>query len=172
VKRDLREAGYRGESIVVLGVSGNVLFEAVSMVGTDQLRKAGLNVDLQVMDMATMFRRRTSRETGDKGGWNVYFTLIDGMFAGNPATNNAIRGDGKSGIDGWPRSPRLEALRAAWLDTDDAAEQKRIAREMQTQLWQDVPYIPMGHFVRSTAHNRNIVDLPWGFAAFYGVKRI
>jgi peptide/nickel transport system substrate-binding protein len=171
VKRALREAGYRGEPIVVLGVSGNVLFETVSVVGTDQLRKAGMNVDLQVMDMATMFRRRSSRETGGKGGWNVYFTLIDGMFASTPATNSAIRGDGKSGLDGWPQSPRLEALRAAWLDTDDVAEQKSIGREMQTQLWQDVPYIPMGHFIRSTAHNRNIVDLPWGFAAFYGVRR-
>ncbi len=171
VKRDLWEAGYRGEPVVVLAVTGNVLFEVASTVGADQLRKAGLNVDLQVMDMATMFRRRTSKETIGKGGWNVYFTFIDGMFGGTPATNSAIRGDGKSGIDGWPRSLRLEALRDAWLDTDDAAEQKRIAREMQTQLWLDVPYIPMGHFVRSTAHNRNIVDLPWGFAAFYGVRR-
>jgi hypothetical protein len=44
--------------------------------------------------------------------------------------------------------------------------------QMQLQMWQDVPYIPMGHLVRSTAHRRNIIDLPWGFAAFYGVRRV
>ena len=149
-----------------------VYFEAVSQVGTDQLRKAGMNVDLQTMDLGTMFRRRASKEPRDKGGWNVFFTFIDGMFSANPATNIAIRGNGKSAMDGWPDSPELEALREAWLDAADLDIQKRIAVQMQLQMWQDVPYIPMGHFVRSTAHRRNIVDLPWGFAAFYGVRRV
>jgi peptide/nickel transport system substrate-binding protein len=67
---------------------------------------------------------------------------------------------------------RLEALREEWLDAPDTGAQKRIAVQMQLQTWQDVPYIPMGHWVRSTAHRRNIVDLPWGFAAFYRVRRV
>jgi peptide/nickel transport system substrate-binding protein len=172
VKRDLAAAGYRGEPITVLAVSGNSLFEAVAAVGTDQLRKAGMNVDLQTMDLGTLFRRRTSKEPRDKGGWNVYFTFNDGMFSSSPATNTNLRGNGKFAADGWPASPRLEALRAAWLDTSNLDSQKLISEQMQLQLWRDVPYIPMGHFVRSTAHRRNIVDLPWGFAAFYGVRRI
>jgi peptide/nickel transport system substrate-binding protein len=172
VKRDLADAGYRGEPITVLAVAGNSLFEAVSAVGTDQLRQAGMNVDLQTMDLGTLFRRRTSKEPRDKGGWNVFFTFTDGMFSADPATNTFIRGNGKAALDGWPDSPKLEALRSAWLDTSDLATQKQISEQMQLQLWRDVPYIPMGHFVRSTAHRRNIVDLPWGFAAFYGVRRI
>jgi peptide/nickel transport system substrate-binding protein len=125
-----------------------------------------------VTDTGTMFRRWLSRDPPDKGGWNVIFLIIDGLFSATPATNTGIRGDGKSGQPGWPDSPRLEALREAWLDATDADGEKRIAREMQLQMWQDVPYIPMGHWVRSTAHRRNIVDLPWGFPAFYGVRRI
>ena len=69
-----------------------------------------------------------SKEPPDKGGWNVYFTIIDGLFNANPATNSAIRGDGKSGMDGWPNSPRLEALREAWLDAaelDDREADRR-----------------------------------------------
>ena len=172
VKRDLADAGYRGEPITVLAVAGNSMFEAVSAVGTDQLRQAGMNVDLQTMDMGTLFRRRTSKEPRDKGGWNVFFTFTDGMFSADPATNTFIRGNGKAALDGWPDSPNLEALRSAWLDMSDLATQKQISEQMQLQLWRDVPYIPMGHFVRSTAHRRNIVDLPWGFAAFYGVRRV
>jgi peptide/nickel transport system substrate-binding protein len=172
VKRDLKEAGYRGEPIVVLGVSGNSYIVHVSQVGFDQLRKAGMNVDLQIVDFGTLVRRRMSKEPPNKGGWNVFFTILDVLFNGTPATNYAIRGDGKSGLEGWPDSPKLEALREDWLDASEAEAQKRIGVKMQLQMWQDVPYIPMGHWVRSTAHRRDIVDLPWGFAAFYGVRRV
>jgi peptide/nickel transport system substrate-binding protein len=171
-KRDLTAAGYVGEPIVVLGVPSGSFIAPISQVGADQLRKAGMNVDLQMMDVPTMLRRRTNKETQEKGGWNVYFTILDGLFNGNPATNIAIRGDGKSGVPGWPESPKLEASRAGWLDAGDIGAQKRIGEQMQLQMWQDVPYIPMGHWVRSTAHRRNIVDLPWGFAAFYGARRV
>ena len=59
-----------------------------------------------------------------------------------------------------------------WLDAPDLDAEKRIAVRMQQQMWRDVPYIPLGHWVRSAAHRRNIVDIPWGFPAFYGVRRI
>jgi peptide/nickel transport system substrate-binding protein len=172
VRRDLMEAGYRDEPVVVLGVTGTGNVVPISQVGVDQLRKAGMNVDLQMMDIPTMNRRRMSNATSDKGGWNVYFSILEGLYNANPATNAAIRGDGKSGMPGWPSSPELEALRNAWLDAEDVVTQKQISERMQLQMWWDVPYIPMGHWVRSTAHRRNIVDIPWGFAAFYGVRRV
>lgn len=172
VKRALAEAGYRGESVVVLGVSGTGNIAPMSEVGVDQLRKAGMNVDLQVMDVPTMNRRRMSNAPSDKGGWNLYFTILEGLYNANPATNAAIRGDGKGGMPGWPISPQLEALRNAWLDETDLAGQKQISTQMQLQMWRDVPYIPMGHWVPSTAHRRDLVDLPWGFPAFYGVRRV
>ena len=53
VKRELAAAGYRGERIVVLAVSGNSYLVYLSQVGADQLRKAGMNVDLQTTDAAT-----------------------------------------------------------------------------------------------------------------------
>lgn len=172
VRRDLAEAGYRDEPVVVLGVTGTGNVPPISQVGVDQLRKAGMNVDLQMMDIPTMNRRRMSNATNDKGGWNVYFSILEGLYNANPATNAAIRGDGKSGMPGWPTSSGLEASRDAWLDTEDLATQKQISVRMQLQMWQDVPYIPMGHWVPSTAHRRDIVDLPWGFPAFYGVRRV
>jgi hypothetical protein len=53
----------------------------------------------------------------------------------------------------------------------ELAEEKRISEQIQLQMWQDVPYIPLGHWIRSTAHRRDLVDLPWSFPAFYGVRR-
>ena len=172
VKRELAVGGYRGEPVVVLGVSDNTYFAAISQVGADQLRKAGMNVDLRSMDFTSMIRRRLSKDPPDKGGWNVFFSINDGLFTNNPATNAGIRGDSKSGLPGWPTSPLLETLLARWLRAGDLNEQRLICEQIQLQMWRDVPYIPMGHWVRSTAHRRDIVDLPWGFAAFYGVRRV
>jgi peptide/nickel transport system substrate-binding protein len=172
VKRDLAAAGYRGEPVVVLGVSDNTNFAAISQVGADQLRKAGMNVDLRSMDFTSMIRRRLSKDPPDKGGWSVFFSINDGLFTNNPATHSAIRGDGKTGLPGWSTSPELETLRDRWLNAEDLNEQRLICEQIQLQMWRDVPYIPMGHWVRSTAHRRDIVDLPWGFAAFYGARRV
>jgi peptide/nickel transport system substrate-binding protein len=66
----------------------------------------------------------------------------------------------------------LETLLDRWLSAGDLHEQRLICEQIQLQMWHDVPYIPMGHWVRSTAHRGDIVDLPWGFAAFYGVRRV
>ena len=170
VKRELEKAGYKGERIVVLGTSGSGYIPVLSQIGADTLRRAGMNVDLQLSDYATMARRMLKTDAPDQGGWNVYFSIAEGAFNHTPATNDYIRGDGKNGAPGWPRSPKFEELRQAWLDAGDLDEQKRIAIEAQRQLWVDVPFIPMGQWLRVTAY-RQLVDVPRGFAAFYGVRR-
>ena len=129
-----------------------------------------MNVDLQLSDYATMARRMLKTDAPDKGGWNVYFSIAEGAFNHTPVTNEYIRGDGKNGAPGWPRSPKFEELRQAWLDAGDLDEQKRIAIEAQRQLWVDVPFIPMGQWLRVTAY-RQLANVPRGFAAFYGVRR-
>ena len=171
VKRELAQAGYRGERIIVLGTSGTGYIPVLSQVGADTLRRAGMNIDLQLSDYATMARRMLKTDPPDKGGWNVYFSISDGAFNQTPVTNDYIRGDGKSGAAGWLRSPRFEALRQAWLDAGTMEEQKLIAVDAQRQLWDDVPYIPMGQWLRVTAYRSDLADVPHGFAAFYGVRR-
>jgi peptide/nickel transport system substrate-binding protein len=171
VKRELAQAGYRGETIVVLGTAGSGYIPALSNVGADTLRRAGMTIDLQLTDYATMARRILKPDPPAKGGWNVYFNIAEGAFNHTPVTNDYIRGDGKNGPPGWPTSARFEELRQAWLDADNPDAQTRIAVEAQRQLWVDVPYIPMGQWLRITAHRADLVDLPTGFAAFYGVKR-
>ena len=171
VKRDLAAAGYRGEPILVM--TGAIGFlPPISKVGADQLSKAGMNVDLQTMDLPALFHRRANRAPPADGGWNAYFIINDCLFTDCPVTNSGIHGDAKTGINGWSNSPALESLCQDWLDAPDLDAEKRIAVQMQQQMWRDVPYIPLGHWVRSAAHRRNIVDIPWGFPAFYGVRRI
>jgi peptide/nickel transport system substrate-binding protein len=171
VKHDLATAGYRGEPVALLSVSGNSLISVISQVGTDALRRVGMNVDLQVMDVGTLNRRLFNKGPPDKGGWNVFFGISDILSNLVPAANNWIRGDGGKAPPGWPSSPAFEALREAWLSAGEIDTERQIAREMQLQLWRDVPYIPLGHWVRPTAYRRDIVDIPWGTPLFYGLHR-
>jgi len=132
-----------------------------------------MNVDLQEMDFGTVLRRRLNQASPDKGGWNAFFTLFDRSNPNtNPYGNYWIRADGLAAWDGWPTSSRIEALRVAWLDAGNIDEQRRICAELQMQLWQDVPYIPMGEYWQATAYRKDLVDvLPGCFAVFYGVRR-
>ena len=173
VRQALARAGYNGEKIVVLASADAPPIRVLSLVGTDQLRRAGMNVDLQEMDLGTVLRRRLNQASPDKGGWNAFFMLFDRSNPNtNPYGNMWIRADGLSAFDGWPTSPRIEALRAAWLDAGSLDEQRRICTELQMQLWRDVPYIPMGEYWQSTAYRKDLLDVvPGCFATFYGVRR-
>ena len=75
VRQALAQAGYNGEQIVVVGPTDVQPIRALSLVGTDQLRRAGMNVDLQEMEQGASNRRRQSQAPPDKGGWNAYFGL-------------------------------------------------------------------------------------------------
>src|SRR6516162_2250429 len=142
VRQALAQAGYNGESIVVVAPTDVQPTRALSLVGADQLRRAGMNVDLQAMEQSASVRRRQNQAAPDKGGWNAFFGLQDRSIPNtNPYGNQMIRADGVAASIGWPTSPRIEALRAAWLNAGNINEQRRICTELQMQLWQDVPYI-------------------------------
>jgi peptide/nickel transport system substrate-binding protein len=173
VQQALARAGYKGERIVVIAPTDAYVIHVLSLVGTDQLRRAGMNVSLQEMDFGTVVRRWASQAAPDKGGWNVFFTFMDRSAPNtNPYGNSNIRADGLAALPGWPTSPHIEALRAAWLDAGSLDDQRRICAELQMQLWQDVPYIPMGENWQATAYRKDLLDvLPGCFAVFYGIRR-
>src|SRR6516162_7390820 len=57
VRQALTRAGYNGEKVVILAPTDAQAIRALSLAGTDQLRRAGMNVDLQEMEMGTVSRR-------------------------------------------------------------------------------------------------------------------
>jgi peptide/nickel transport system substrate-binding protein len=56
VRQALARAGYNGETIVVVAPTDAQSFHALSLAGTDQLRRAGMNVDLREMELAASIR--------------------------------------------------------------------------------------------------------------------
>jgi peptide/nickel transport system substrate-binding protein len=174
VRQALMRAGYKRETVVVIAPADLPAMQALSVVGADQLRRAGMNVDLQEVDAGTALRRRLSQQPPDKGGWNAFFYFLDRSTpTTNPFGNPAIRADGRAGWDGWPTSSSIETLRSDWLNATSLEEEKRICVELQMRLWQDVPYIPMGEYWQATAYRKGLVGvLPGCFPVFWGVRRI
>jgi peptide/nickel transport system substrate-binding protein len=170
VKRELAAAGYKGERVLALDVADIFELHALSIVGIEQLRKAGMNVEVRTADFGTVIRSRFNKDVPDKGGWNVFFTLLDGSYNFTPASNGFLSSTGPNGFPGWATAPKIDELNQAWLDAPDMETERRVCRELQAQFWRDVPYIPMGEYTQYDCHTRVITDLPKGFPLFYGVR--
>jgi peptide/nickel transport system substrate-binding protein len=171
VRRDLAAAGYNNERVVLLAATDIPSLNAMAEVAGDAFRKVGMNVDLQATDWGTVVQRLSSKAPVEQGGWSAYTNFVFGASMVNPAANNYIRGNGTAAMSGWPDAPKLEELRNAWLDAPDLGTQKTIARALQVQAFQDVPYWPTGLFFQATAFRRNITGVLKGFALFYNVRR-
>src|SRR6516162_3784411 len=126
VRQALAGAGYNGEQIVIVAPTDVQPIQALSLAGADQLRRAGMNVDLQEMEQGASIGRRRNQAAPDEGGWSAFFGLVDRSLPNtNPYGNQWIRADGLAAGFGWPTSGRIEALRAAWLDAGTLDEQRR-----------------------------------------------
>ena len=170
-RREVKEAGYKGEKVVVMSPSDYPRISALANVAADMLKQCGLNVDLQETDWGSVIQRRANRNSPDKGGWSVFFTTFTGNDMSSPATNLALRGNGAAAWPGWPTAPKLEALRNEWLAAPDEAAQKRIASEIQAQAFEDVPFLPLGEFFQPTVLNKALVGGLKCMPLFWNIRR-
>ncbi len=171
-RREVAASGYRGEPVVVLAATDVPAVAALSAVGIDMLRRAGLTVDEQAMDWGSVIRRLGSREPVSRGGWSAYFSNWAGLDHIDPAGHLVLRGQGAQGFIGWPDSARLETLREQWFEAPDIAAQREIAAAMQAQAFVDVPYVPLGQFFQPMAYRRTLrgAAQPGGIPRFWGVE--
>ena len=135
------------------------------------MRKVGLEVDMQVSDWGTMMQRVFKKEPIEQGGWNCLTYGVHGTDVWDPAMNNYLRSNGADARPGWPSSSRIEELRNAWLNASDVAARRRIARDLQVQAFQDVPYIPLGLYLQNTAYRNDLTGALQGFPIFWNVHR-
>jgi peptide/nickel transport system substrate-binding protein len=171
VRSALADAGYKGERVVLLGANDLAVVKAECDVGADMMKQAGMNVDYQARDWATVVQRRAIKEPPEKGGWNVFFTGTRGLDQMSPATHIALRGNGMDAWPGWPNAPKLEELRQAWFDAAELEEQQKIGQEMQFQAFIDVPYIPLGFYMTPTAFRKELTGFVQGVPVFWNVRR-
>jgi peptide/nickel transport system substrate-binding protein len=168
----VQESGYKGEKVVLLSASDYPSLHAVALVTRELYQRVGLNVEYVETDWGTVISRRASKAPIDKGGWSTFVTTSDGFGLANPIANNMIRGAGEQGWFGWPTSPKLVALREAWLDAPDLDAQKKIARDIQDVVWDEVPYIPVGQWYLPIAYRSRLSGIVRGpYPVFWNVAK-
>ena len=134
-------------------------------------KEAGFNLEIQSVDWGTAIVRRENKQPVDKGGWSALCTTANGLDMQTPLLH-FLRTTGEKAWFGWTNSPRIEELRAAWVDAPDLAAQKAIAADIQRQCWIDVPHLPVGIWYQPMAWQKTIDGIPDGFPLFWGVRRV
>jgi peptide/nickel transport system substrate-binding protein len=168
----LKSAGAAGAPVVALHATNVANQDALMSVGIDLLGKVGFSVTDATSDWGTLLQRRANKGPAAQGGWNVLIALFSATEFSTPAGNVLLRGNGNDAWFGWPTAPKLETLRNAWFDASDPAEQKRIAVSIQEQFFRDLPYIPLGQYLVTTAYRKNLTDIRRGIVLPLNARRV
>ena len=171
VKTALEKAGYQGEKVVLMGATDQPTNYPLAEVAADVLKRVGIAVDYQATDWGTVVQRRALTKPPAEGGWNLFCTGFSGLDWFTPASHLPLRGNGKNAWFGWPTMPKIEELREAWFNAEDAAAQKSIGEAIQRQAFEDVPFYPLGVAQSPTAFRQDITGVPEGFVIFWNVRR-
>ena len=176
-KRDMKrarklinEAGYKGETIVILDPVDAAPYHACALVTEDLFKQLGLKTELRPMNWGTYLQRRNNQESPESGGWSVGFTALTGTSNLDPASNLGIRGTGKQGWFGWPTNPRLETLRMDWFFAETLEERQKICQAIQLEVLDQVPYIPLGANYNLSAIRKNWQNFQAQGPVFYTVQ--
>ena len=125
VRKEIIDAGYKGETVVVLTPADYPGINPLGIVAADVMTRVGLKVDVQSVDWGTVVQRRSSRKPIDQGGWSAFVTFLNGTNNFDPAGQLGIRGNGDQAWFGWPKAPKLEEARDAWFAAPDLAGRRR-----------------------------------------------
>jgi len=158
-KQLVKESGYKGEKVVIIDATDQPIVHAQSLLTLENLKKIGVNAEVQAGDWGTLITRRAVKEPLEKGGWSIFHTWLVGPDMVNPAVNFPIRGTGDKAWFGWPTDPKMEELREAWFNATTPAASKKAAEAVQKEAFEFVPIIPTGQFILPTAYRSNISGL-------------
>lgn len=171
VKRDIADAGYGGEKVVLLSPTDLPNFAALATTGAEMLRRVGMEVEIVSGPWSELIQRRARREPPAQGGWSMFFTAWSGIDIMTPGVNQALSGRGERAWFGWPTMPRLEELRTQWFDAPDADAQQKLAREIQAEALRAAPYLPLGQYFQATAYRRGISGMLRGLPLFWNIHK-
>jgi peptide/nickel transport system substrate-binding protein len=133
VKSLLKQAGYNGEKIVWYTTQDDPNWYGPSVPSQQELKKLGFNIDLQVVDQATIIARRTDPSKYDIFSSGIP-TYADPVLL--PYLQQTFPGTWTSA----ERDSLLQTLSTA----STQAERSKAWASLQTLIYQDVPFIKFG----------------------------
>jgi peptide/nickel transport system substrate-binding protein len=158
----LREAGYKGETVVVLAATDLPELYQFASVLTQRLTEAGVKVDQQNMDFATLAARRANMEdpATNRGGWSLFTTWRPRLTANGPIINSFLSTScDRKNFYGWPCDADFEKLRISYLDAVGEEQKQAIMNQIVSRFDAVLPYIPVGNFSRPLAYRTAITGI-------------
>ncbi|WP_368653176.1 ABC transporter substrate-binding protein [Ornithinibacillus sp. 4-3] len=146
-KQLLDEAGYNGEEVRILTSREYEDYYTFSVVVQEQLKEAGMNIVLDVVDWSTVLEKREDPSAYDIfiSGWGVRPTPVQYPFL-----------DSGAEWPGWTDSPEIDALIEDIQATTDENEQKALVEELQTEFWNYLPILKPGNKADVMGHRASI----------------
>lgn len=168
------EAGWDfSKPIVILDPTDESIVHPETVVTVQALRDIGLNVDVQAMDWATVLKRRNSKESTDKGGWNLLHSYVGGQVVSNPVWSITFSAACEKGIFGWPCDQALEDLRLKFALADGEEARKAVAAEYSTRAFETGHHVPLGQWNTFVAFSDKVSDVlvTQDVPVFWSVKK-
>ena len=168
----LKEAGYKGEPVVLLHASTSAMLNPVGLIAADQMRQAGFNVDVRTSDFATVAERRRSKAPVAQGGWSVVPIVWNGIDMINPLSDPAVSYNCSESNPGWYCDPAMTDLLREFSATHDPARQKELAGMIQAEFHSYVNVVLAGQFSAPRAYRSDLKGvIPFGFPVFWNIER-
>jgi peptide/nickel transport system substrate-binding protein len=135
----VRESGYDGRPVVLIGGSDIPAYQRLSLVTVDLLQKIGFKVDLQLSDWGSVATRRQKKDPPPQGRWNLFHTSANGAQLSSPLTSpSTITTCDDTNFPGWPCDQVEEDMRLRYIREPDATK-RMVLLDMHLRLW-EVPY--------------------------------
>jgi peptide/nickel transport system substrate-binding protein len=164
----LKKTNYKGEPVVIMESTGATTTSLnASMVVVDAMKRAGFNVDEQVMDWGTLLQRRVKKE-----GWSMFTVYSNGADMSSPLTH-FYAGANCADYPGWSCDERVTPLLKAFAHAETLDDRKKIAAQIQTLDYDSVPSVMWGQFTVPAAYSTNLDGLiQSSFPIFWGVDKV
>lgn len=130
------KAGYNGQPVRILASRQYEFHYNMALVMAEQLKRAGIKADLQIVDWATLVQRRN-----DPKLWDIYVTH-SGQFPEPMLSPPQL----SEGAPGWWSSPAKQAALAAFNQEMDPTKRGALWGKVQQVVYDEVPYINVGKF--------------------------
>lgn len=168
----LKEAGYKGEPVVLLRPTDTGSIAKLPLVAKQQLEQAGFKVDMQTMDWSTLVSRRAKKDAPSAGGWSMFLTTVVSADIMNPITMIMMNATGEKGWFGWQDDPTLESIKAKFAAASTDDEKKQLAQAAQLRAFETVSYVPLGQYTKPVAMRSNVSGMvPAGAQVYWNIRK-
>ncbi|MBS1227461.1 MAG: peptide transporter [Proteobacteria bacterium] len=155
------KAGYSGQTIRIMASRQYEFHYNMALVMAEELKRAGMKVELQVVDWATLVQRRN-----DPKLWDIYVTH-SGQFP-EPMLSPPQLSDG---APGWWNSPAKLAVLTEFNKEMDPVKRGALWAKVQQVVYDEVPYINVGKFNSLSARAQRLQGYtPSAWPFFWNAK--